>query len=116
MQTGPFGHVAHTLRGLRSPWWAHDFVNVKSSSTVHVLHRPRREVRDLPTLKAALMADKERILKGIIGKLVSYAHGHEATRADRPYIDAVYQASKAHNYSLRSAIHAIVAHPEFGRK
>lgn len=75
-----------------------------------------REVRDLPTLKAALMADKERILKGIIGKLVSYAHGHETTRADRPYIDAVYQASKAHNYSLRSAIHAIVAHPEFGRK
>ena len=75
-----------------------------------------REVRDLPTLKAALMADKELILKGIIGKLISYAHGREVTLADRPYIDAVYQVSKSHNYSLRAAIHAIVVHPDFGRK
>jgi hypothetical protein len=75
-----------------------------------------REVRDLPTLKAVLMADKERILKGIIGKLISYAHGREVTRADRPYIDAVFQAIQKQNHSLRTAIHAIVAHPEFGRK
>jgi len=75
-----------------------------------------REVRDLPTLKAALMADKELILKGIIGKLISYAHGREVTLADRPYIDAVYKVSKSHKYSLRAAIQAIVAHPEFGRK
>ena len=75
-----------------------------------------REVRDLPTLKAALMADKELILKGIIAKLISYAHGREVTLADRPYIDAVYQVSKSHKYSLRAAIEAIVAHPEFGRK
>ena len=75
-----------------------------------------REVRDLPTLKAALIADKERILKGIIGKLISYAHGRDVTRADRPYIDAVFQATQKQDYSLRAAIHAIVAHPEFGRK
>jgi hypothetical protein len=75
-----------------------------------------REVRDLPTLKAALMADKERILKGIIGKLISYAHGREVSLADRPYIDAVYQASKSRDYSLRTAIETIVAHPEFSRK
>jgi len=75
-----------------------------------------REVRDLPTLKTALMADKERILKGIIGKLISYSHGREVTRADRPYIDAVFQATQKQSHSLRTAIHAIVAHPEFGRK
>jgi hypothetical protein len=75
-----------------------------------------REVRDLPTLKAALMADKERILKGIIGKLISYAHGREVTLADRPYIDAVYQSAANQNFSLRAAVLAIVAHPEFGRK
>ena len=39
------------------------------------------------------MADKERILKGIIGKLISYAHGREVTRADRPYVDAVFQSA-----------------------
>jgi hypothetical protein len=75
-----------------------------------------REVHDLPTLKDALMADKEHIIKGIIGKLISYAHGREVTLADRPYIDAVYQASKSREYSLRAAIEAIVAHPEFARK
>jgi hypothetical protein len=62
------------------------------------------------------MADKERIYKGILGKLISYAHGREVTRADRPYINSVLQASQKQNHSLRAAIHAIVAHPEFGRK
>ena len=75
-----------------------------------------REVRNLPTLKAALMADKERILKGILGKLISYAHGREITRADRPHLDAVFEVTANQNFSLRAAIHAIVAHPEFGRK
>ena len=75
-----------------------------------------REVRDMPTLKAALMEDREHILKGILGKLISYAHGREVTLADRPYIDAVYQSAANQNFSLRAAILAIVAHPEFGRK
>ena len=75
-----------------------------------------REVRDLPTLKAALMADKEQIVKGIIGKLVSYAHGRETTMADRPHIDAIFSSIAQEDFSLRAAIHAIVAHPEFGRK
>ena len=75
-----------------------------------------REVRDLPTLKAALMADKERILKGIIGKLISYAHGRDVTRADSPHVDEVFQSIGKEDFSLRAAIHAIVAHPAFGRK
>ena len=74
------------------------------------------EVRDLPTLKAALMADKELIVKGIIGKLISYAHGREFTLADRPHVEAVYQSITRNNFSLRAAIHAIVVHPEFGKK
>ncbi len=75
-----------------------------------------REVRDLPTLKAALMADKERILKGILGKLISYAHGREVTLADRPHVDAVFESIAKKDFSLRAALHAIVAHPAFGRK
>ncbi|RMF38485.1 MAG: DUF1592 domain-containing protein, partial [Planctomycetota bacterium] len=75
-----------------------------------------REVRDLPTLKAALMADRERIFKGIIGKLISYAHGRQISHADRPHIDAVCESIAQRDYSLRATIHAIVAHPAFGRK
>ena len=92
-------------------------LKIKKASIESAMQLPNgREVRDLPTLKAALMADKERILKGIIGKLISYAHGREVTRADRPYIDTVFQAAQKQNHSLRAAIHAIIAHPEFGRK
>lgn len=75
-----------------------------------------REVSDLPTLKAALMDDRERILKGIISKLIGYAIGRETGVADRPYVDAVYEAAGVREYSLRAAVEAIVAHPEFARK
>ncbi|MED5285631.1 MAG: DUF1592 domain-containing protein [Planctomycetota bacterium] len=75
-----------------------------------------REVRDLPTLKAALMADKERILKGMLEKLISYAHGREITRADRVHVDEVFSSMAQEDFSLRAAIHAIVAHPAFGLK
>ena len=75
-----------------------------------------REVRDLPTLKAALMADKELILKGILGKLISYAHGREVTLADRPHVDAIFESIAKKDFSLRAALHAIVAHPAFGQK
>lgn len=75
-----------------------------------------REVHDMLTLKAALMEDKERILKGIIEKLISYAHGREVTRIDRPYVDSVFKSISEEKSSLRAAIHAIVAHPAFGLK
>lgn len=75
-----------------------------------------REVSDLPTLKAALMDDRERILKGIISKLIGYAIGRDTGVADRPYVDAVYEAAEEREYSLRAAVEAIVAHPEFARK
>jgi len=75
-----------------------------------------REVSDMRTLKAALMTDKEQILKGIIAKLISYAHAREVGRADRSHIDAIYESISQENFNLRSAIHAIVAHPEFGRR
>ena len=75
-----------------------------------------REVRDLPSLKTALMADKERIIKGILGKLFSYAHGREVTLADRSHLDAIYESIAQENFSLRAAIHAIVDDPSFGQK
>ena len=75
-----------------------------------------REVRDLPSLKTALMADKERIIKGILSKLFSYAHGREVTLADRSHLDAIYESIAQENFSLRAAIHAIVDDPSFGQK
>lgn len=75
-----------------------------------------RPVHDMLTLKAALMADKERILKGIIEKLISYAHGRDLTLADRAHVNTIFESIAADDFSLRAAIHAIVAHPAFGRR
>ena len=75
-----------------------------------------RELSDMKSLKRVMLEDKEQILEGVIGKLISYALGRETTLADSPYINDVYQSIAANDHSLRAAIHAIVAHPEFGRK
>ena len=74
------------------------------------------EVSDMLTLKAVLMEDKERIFKGIIEKLISYAHGREVSLADRGQVDAVFESIAEEEFSLRAAIHAIVTHPAFGRR
>jgi len=47
--------------------------------------------------------------------------GYEANKvrealADREHVDAVFESIAEEDFSLRAAIHAIVAHPAFGRK
>ena len=75
-----------------------------------------REVSDMKSLKAVMLEDKERILKGILAKLISYGLGRETTIADRPYINEVYARIQPQDYSLRAAIREIILHPEFKRK
>ena len=52
----------------------------------------------------------------MLEKLISYAHGREITRADRVHVDEVFSSMAKEDFSLRAAIHAIVAHPAFGLK
>lgn len=75
-----------------------------------------RVVQDLPSLKQVLKQDQEQIIKGILGKLISYGVGREITVLDRKYIDEVYDQTASSNHSLRAAIKAIVTHPQFARK
>ena len=75
-----------------------------------------RKVHDMKSLKAVMLEDKERILKGILAKLISYGIGRQTTIADRPYIDEVYTKIQPQDYSLRAAIQEIILHPEFGKK
>ena len=43
-------------------------------------------------------------------------HGRQVTRADRPTVNAVFESIAEEDFSLRAAIHGIVAHPAFGQK
>ncbi len=75
-----------------------------------------REISSMTELKAVLMEDRERVLKGIVSKLTSYALGREVGVRDEGMIDEIYNRIAEDDYSLRAAIHAIVGHESFGRK
>ncbi|MCM8530740.1 MAG: DUF1592 domain-containing protein [Lentisphaeraceae bacterium] len=75
-----------------------------------------RKVNNLSTLKKALLEDKEKIIKGIIGKLITYSTGRPVSLQERPYIDDVYEQVSTKNHSLKEAIFAIVSHESFSNK
>lgn len=103
----------------------YQLVEVKSKETVEISKQPidavmrlpdGRELRDMRSLKQVLLEDQEQIIKGITGKLISYALGRETTVADDAMINDVFEASASSDHSLRATIQAIVAHAEFQRK
>lgn len=71
------------------------------------------KANSLKTLKAAMLKDKEKIIKGIISKLISYATGNKTAVSDRPFIDDVYRETAGENFSLKAAVLAIVSHDSF---
>lgn len=75
-----------------------------------------RSVGSLSELKAVLMEDRVEVIKGIMAKLASYALGREIGIRDEAMIDEIYEQVADSDYSLRAAIHAIVAHDSFGRR
>jgi hypothetical protein len=75
-----------------------------------------RTMSSMSELKDALMEDRERVLRGIVAKLASYALGREIGVRDEVMIDEIRQRIAGENDSLRAAIHAIVGHESFGRK
>ena len=70
-------------------------------------------ISSLTELKSVLMDDRDKILKGILSKLASYALGREIGVNDESMIDEIYRRIAKEDYSLRAAIHAIVAHESF---
>ncbi|MCM8543301.1 MAG: DUF1592 domain-containing protein [Lentisphaeraceae bacterium] len=75
-----------------------------------------REISSMRSLKEVMMNDKEKIIKGIISKLISYSCGKEIGISDRPFVDDVYSKIANENFSLKSAIVEIVSHERFRRK
>lgn len=75
-----------------------------------------RKIDGMKSLKKVMMNDKEKILKGIIGKLISYGTGKEIGISDRPFINDIYASISKEGYSLRAAIKAIIIHEEFRKK
>lgn len=75
-----------------------------------------RKIASMKSLKEEMMKDKEKIIKGIIGKLVSYSCGKELGVVDRPFVDEVYKKISRQEFSLKVAIIEIVSHKRFRKK
>lgn len=75
-----------------------------------------REISSMTDLKAVLMDDRQKIIKGILSRLASYALGREIGIRDTAMIDEIYSTIADQNFSLRAAVHAIVAHDAFGQR
>ncbi len=78
--------------------------------------RDGRVVGDMASLKRVLLEDREEIVRGVTGKLISYAVGRELTVLDRPFIEEILAETEESGHALREIVKAIVAHPVFGRK
>lgn len=75
-----------------------------------------RHIASMTELKQVFMDDREKIIKGILAKLTSYALGREIGLRDESMINEIYQSVAEKDYSLRAAIHEIVAHESFSIK
>ena len=75
-----------------------------------------RKISSMTEFKAVLMEDREQVLTAIMSKLASYALGREIGVRDEAMIDEIYDRVSEDDYSLRTAIHTIVAHESFARK
>lgn len=75
-----------------------------------------RSLDSMRSLKRILMEDREKVLKGILSKLVSYATGRPTGLPDEAFVNDVYDQIAPGDFVLHDAIVAITTHPAFRHK
>ena len=75
-----------------------------------------RKFNDLTELKRLLLADPDRIARGLAEKLLIFATGHGLEFTDAAVISDIVRRVKAKDYGFRTLIHEIVASPTFQTK
>ncbi len=81
-----------------------------------------REFKDVREFKQALLAEKERFVRGFVEKVLSYALGRPVGATDRGTIDEIIRslepagAGDREKYRMESLIQAVVASQVFQMK
>ncbi len=57
--------------------------------------------------KQHLLSDRERFYRGLVNKLMAYAHGRLMTASDRPRIDPIVRSIQDDSIGLRTIIHRV---------
>src|SRR5262249_11707465 len=75
-----------------------------------------RTFNDLAEYKQALLAEKERFVRGFTQKMLTYALGRSVGATDRQIVDAIVNKLEHDNYRMQSLVQAIVASEAFQTK
>jgi len=75
-----------------------------------------REFKTVKEFKQALMAEKDRFVRGFVEKMLSYALGRPVGAADRGTIDGIINSVDHEKYRMQSLIQAIIASEPFQMK
>jgi hypothetical protein len=75
-----------------------------------------RAFHDLVEYKQALLAEKERFVRGFTQKLLTYALGRSVGATDRETVDAIVEQLERNDYRMQSLLQAVVASEPFRMK
>jgi hypothetical protein len=75
-----------------------------------------REFKNLAEYKQALLAEKERFVRGFTEKMLTYALGRSVGATDRELVDGIVQKLEHDDYRLQSLLQAVVASEAFRMK
>ena len=111
--------------------WRDDYAHVEASGnandsrTLKTISMPittettlfdGRSLDSMRSLKRILMDDREKVLRGILGKLIAYSTGRPTGVQDESFVNDVYEQIAPNDFVLHDAIIAIATHPDFRRK
>ena len=77
---------------------------------------PSDAFNDLPGYKQALLAEKERFVRGFTQKMLTYALGRSVGATDRGMVDGIVQQLQRDEYRMQSLLQAVVASEAFRMK
>jgi len=75
-----------------------------------------REFHNVAEYKSALLAEKDRFVRGFTKKMLTYALGRSVGATDRELVDGVVRALESNDYRMQSLVQAVVASEEFRMK
>jgi hypothetical protein len=75
-----------------------------------------RAFDDLPGYKQALLAEKDRFVRGFTQKMLTYALGRSVGATDREMVDRIVQQLQRDEYRMQSLLQAVVASEAFRMK
>ena len=95
--------------------WRNSYENGRKVDPSGVLLR-KHQFNDISAFKDAILAEKDRFVRGFSAHLLAYALGREVNAADSPALDSITKAAADSDYKIARIIEAVVMSEPFQTK